>query len=132
MEESKPPKKPIEKETTPKTPKEEVEAFVAEFGLSPLMPSEFEGLPISLLESMACGCIPITTDVGESGSVIKHRVTGFLMGNNKAEDIINTLGIAEKEDLDLISKNCVKTIKENYDLNILTEKFIEIYDNFKK
>ena len=97
-----------------------------------VMPSEFEGLPISLLESMACGCIPITTDVGESGSVIKHRVTGFLMGNNKAEDIINTLGIAEKEDLDLISKNCVKTIKENYDLNILTEKFIEIYDNFKK
>src|SRR3989338_4140679 len=44
MEEPKPPKKPIEKETTPKTPKEEVEAFVAEFGLSPLLPSEFEGL----------------------------------------------------------------------------------------
>ena len=97
-----------------------------------VMPSEFEGLPISLLESMACGCIPITTDVGESGSVIKHGINGFLMKNNKPEDIIKALKTAERENLDAISENCIRIIKEKYDWNMLTEKFIEIYDNFKR
>jgi len=93
-----------------------------------VMPSEFEGLPISLLESMACGCIPITTNVGESGDVIKHGENGFLMVNNTPEGIINALKLAEKEDLDLISKNCARTIKEGYDWNILTDKFIDVYN----
>ncbi len=93
-----------------------------------IMPSEFEGLPISLLESMACGCIPITTDVGESGSVIKNEVNGFLMENNKPEEIAKVLKQAEKENLGLISKNCTKTIEENYDWNVLSDKFIEVYN----
>ena len=40
--------------------------------------SHFEGLPISLLEAMSCGCIPISTKAGGTVDVILDGKTGYL------------------------------------------------------
>jgi colanic acid/amylovoran biosynthesis glycosyltransferase len=45
--------------------------------------SDYEGLPISLLEAMACGCVPICRRTRSGiGELIEHEVTGLLVSDN--------------------------------------------------
>jgi glycosyltransferase involved in cell wall biosynthesis len=44
-----------------------------------LMPSRFEGLPYTLIEAMAGGCVPVATQLrGVTDFVVRHGETGFL------------------------------------------------------
>lgn len=43
-----------------------------------ILPSRCEGLPITLVEAMLCGRVPIVTDVGGNGELLDDGVTGFL------------------------------------------------------
>jgi glycosyltransferase involved in cell wall biosynthesis len=45
-----------------------------------LMPSQFEGLPIALLESQACGCVPIVSRLpGITDTAVEDGKTGMLV-----------------------------------------------------
>lgn len=50
------------------------------------LPSKYEGLPISLLEAMGCGCIPIGTPAGGVANVIKNEENGFLTPSFELEE----------------------------------------------
>lgn len=41
--------------------------------------SENEGVPVSIMEAMSCGLIPIATDVGGTRELIENEVNGFLL-----------------------------------------------------
>jgi glycosyltransferase involved in cell wall biosynthesis len=43
-----------------------------------VLPSRAEGLPLALLEAMACGRVPIVTDVGGNAEVVEDAVSGFI------------------------------------------------------
>jgi glycosyltransferase involved in cell wall biosynthesis len=43
-----------------------------------LLPSAGEGLPISLVEAMICGRVPVATDVGGNAELIIDEYNGFL------------------------------------------------------
>lgn len=43
-----------------------------------VLPSEHEGVPNVLLESMACGVPPVATDVADNAFVVRDRETGFI------------------------------------------------------
>lgn len=43
--------------------------------------SNYEGMPISLLEALSCGCTPICTPVGGIKNMIQDGITGFLSEN---------------------------------------------------
>jgi glycosyltransferase involved in cell wall biosynthesis len=44
-----------------------------------MMSSEFEGLPVALLEAMSMGCMPACTDAGGIPDVIQNNVNGILV-----------------------------------------------------
>jgi glycosyltransferase involved in cell wall biosynthesis len=51
-----------------------------------LLPSRFEGVPLTILEAGRFGCVPLATDVGAVGEVIEHGRTGFLFRNTRDEE----------------------------------------------
>jgi glycosyltransferase involved in cell wall biosynthesis len=47
--------------------------------------SKFEGMPISLLEALACECVPICTPVGGIPNLITNNSNGFLSKNTEED-----------------------------------------------
>ena len=94
-------------------------------------PSYFEGLPNSLLESMASGVPSISTNVGSIPDLISHANNGFLYepGQN---DKLESLLISLLEDFELrkkISTNSKKHIANNNTIEIATKTIDEIFTN---
>ncbi|MGM0946822.1 MAG: glycosyltransferase [Bacteroidota bacterium] len=52
-----------------------------------LSSSEFEGLPIAMLEAMACEVPVVATRAGGIGEVIQHGIQGFLSGIDDWEEL---------------------------------------------
>lgn len=44
-----------------------------------LLPSRFEGVPLTILEAQRLGCVPIATDVGAVAEIIAHGRDGWLL-----------------------------------------------------
>lgn len=57
-----------------------------------LLPSLFEGLPLSLLESMSFAMVPVVTSVGSIGDVVKDEETGIIVEMRSSEKIAEALG----------------------------------------
>jgi len=61
-----------------------------------LLPSQFEGLPIALLESLACGCVPVISRLpGITDVAVVHGETGLLVEPGDIDgyaDSVATLG----------------------------------------
>ena len=56
-----------------------------------LLPSQFEGLPLALLEAMAAGCVPVVSDRGSIGSVVDDGRNGFLIQPGDHMQIVGKL-----------------------------------------
>lgn len=93
------------------------------------LPSIYEGLPITLLESLAVGCIPICSPVGGIPSVIEDGYNGFLSLSSSEEDYYNVmkrfLGMPETN-IESIKANGQKTF-DNYDISKVAIGYEKIY-----
>lgn len=56
-----------------------------------MMASEFEGLPIALLEAMSMGCIPVCTKAGGIGEVVRDGVEGKLVEVSQPLALVSAL-----------------------------------------
>ncbi len=52
-----------------------------------LLPSRFEGVPLTILEAQRLGCVPIATDVGAVAEIIAHGEDGWLLENGGDGDV---------------------------------------------
>jgi glycosyltransferase involved in cell wall biosynthesis len=80
-----------------------------------LLTSEFEGLPVSLLEAMAHGCVPVVTDI-DSGipEVVRRGETGFRVPLGDIGAFADCLGRLQsdpelRQSLSAASYNAVRT-----------------------
>lgn len=85
--------------------------------------SKGEGFPVSLLEAMACGCVPIVSNVGDIGDVIRQGKNGFLF--NDTDDTTELATLLQK----LLSNNMLIEKMQQEALKIRT--IISVDNNAK-
>lgn len=75
-----------------------------------LLPSgETEGMPVVILEAMACGIPVIASDVGGISDVLKDGCNGFLFKPGSPEEIAGAIRKIFDADIDELSENALKT-----------------------
>jgi glycosyltransferase involved in cell wall biosynthesis len=82
-----------------------------------LLPSFYEGLPMSLLETMSFGQVPIVTPVGSIPMVIIDNVNGIFIRLKNTEDIVNAVTELKKNKnfTTTLSQKAKETIIEKFD-----------------
>lgn len=95
-----------------------------------VLPSEYEGLPISILEIMSQKKFLIATDVGGNREIIKDGVNGFIIEPKNIEALENKLNyvIKNSNKLEEIKEKAYYTIKNNFSLENMVERHEEYYN----
>lgn len=94
-----------------------------------LLPSYREGLPYSILESLAAGAPVVATKVAGIPDIVVDGVHGILIDSHEATDVAQALRrLSESpEKIRKMSQNCREWAKHRLGLDRLAEEFGEIY-----
>lgn len=96
-----------------------------------VFPSQNEGLPMAILESLSYGVPVITTNVGSISDVIRDGYNGYFIevGDFKRiSEYINGL-LLSKSIYNFLSKNSITSIRNNYDNDQYFKNIKDIYNN---
>ncbi|MEO7453981.1 MAG: glycosyltransferase family 4 protein [Fimbriimonadales bacterium] len=88
-----------------------------------------EGLPYALLESMAAGCVPITTRVGGQPDVMQDGVHGLFIPSKDPRALADAV-IKLDDDRNLLLKmaqNGIVRIRDHYNVERLASQFRDVY-----
>jgi glycosyltransferase involved in cell wall biosynthesis len=93
-----------------------------------MMSSEFEGLPIALLEAMSMECAIVTTDAGGVKEVIVDSESGLMVGVDEWPKLAEKLELLRDDELRAkLSKGARKRVGEAFSLKRMVGELEEIY-----
>lgn len=92
--------------------------------------SHWEGMPISLIEAMSLGCIPVCTSVGGIPDMITDGVNGFLSRPNHTAAYADALRkVMYGHDLDKMKAKTIQTYKNRYTISVSADRYLNMYHN---
>jgi glycosyltransferase involved in cell wall biosynthesis len=95
-----------------------------------ILPSYSEGVPKAVLESMACGAIPIVTPVGGIPDVVTDGKTVYILQNNNPETIAEKIIqlVAGNKDLNETSDSARRFVIFNYSYEKLKQEWKKLLE----
>jgi len=95
-----------------------------------VLPSLYEGMPKTLLEAMACGCVCGGTPVPGIEEVLRHEENGIVAKGVNSEDIKTMYKMLHEARVDELSRGAEQTIRFDYSLVSIKELENLIFQNF--
>jgi len=108
-------------------PSDEVFAILQKMDIS-VLPSLSEGMPNTLLESMAAGLPVVATAVGGTVEVVKDGETGYLVPPKnpaKLADALHKL-IANRTERESMAKQAVERFEKHFSVDIMVDRYEEL------
>lgn len=95
-----------------------------------VLPSYYEGMPLSVAEGMAHGCATIASNVGSLDQMIDDGRTGLLVNPKDSDDLYNALKkvIDNTAYQETLGRAAYSFAKDNYDITKMKDNIIEIYN----
>jgi len=90
--------------------------------------SIFEGMPISLIEALACGCIPICTPVGGTVNIISNGVTGYLSLSVSEKDYYNSVLIYLGNKTLVKREDLIQYYSSHFGIEACANKYLSLYE----
>ena len=94
-----------------------------------LLPTYAEGLPYTLLESMAAGVPPITTEVGAIPDVVTEGVHGLFVPLRDPVAVAQAVALlaADRPALERMREACVRRVVQGHSVAALAGEFARLY-----
>lgn len=98
-----------------------------------LMSSDYEGLPITVLEGMAASLPIISTKAGGVPDVVEDKINGRLIDIGDEESLVNAMldSVRNNDLFDEYSKNS-KTLSLKYSIEHCAEEYMKLYTSLYK
>ncbi|MBL4932626.1 glycosyltransferase family 4 protein [Clostridium paridis] len=99
-----------------------------------LLPSYYEGMPMSILEAMSYGVPVISTNVGSIPTVVKDYKNGFIIEPGNINDLKKyiLLLLNDEKLRSVMSNENYRLVSENYNIENNVNKLFEIYTRLIK
>jgi glycosyltransferase involved in cell wall biosynthesis len=96
-----------------------------------MMTSEFEGLPLSLLEAMSCECAVVATNAGGIKEVLANGVNGFTADVNDWQDLSDPLKqlITDPSLINEVSVAARSRVIESFSIQTMVSQLESTYSN---
>lgn len=98
------------------------------------LPSYTEGLPLVVIEAMACGLPVVVSTVGGIPELVKDDVNGFLVPpkdkaslTKKLKKLVDDIDLREK-----FGRKALETVDDEFNIDKKVDKLIEIYQGMVK
>lgn len=94
-----------------------------------VLPSYYENCPIVILEAMACGTLILSSDVGDVRIMLNNDKLIFNVGDKKelSKKVHELLNISTNEK-EKITENLMKRVEENYDVKVISQEILKLYE----
>lgn len=93
-----------------------------------ILPSIYEGMPISLIEALSHGSFPICSPVGGISDMIDDGINGFLTAGTSVEDITNSvIRYLNYDDKEMIKENAKKSYHDRYAIETTGLNYLKAY-----
>jgi glycosyltransferase involved in cell wall biosynthesis len=99
-----------------------------------VLSSDWEGVPLTLLEAMGYGIPSVCTSVGGIPDVIEHAVDGMLVSKGNANALSEALErvLMNKGFASSLSLSGQEKFRRRYSIDITTKKYLELYQHRSK
>ena len=91
--------------------------------------SDYEGMPITLIEALACGCIPVGTPVSGFNDIIIDGQNGFVAKAISDESYFNALKRAVGNKKSISTDFLKQMYKENLSMEVCARKYEELFQS---
>ena len=91
-----------------------------------------EGMPISLIEALSCGCTPICTPVGGIINTIIDGVNGYISNSISEKDYYDSLNIYLNQKNKILKINLINYYEDNFSIEKCAEQYINAYSKSLK
>ena len=92
-----------------------------------IMNSNSEGLSNAMLEAMSKSLVVIVKKIRSNKDILKDKFNCMLFKNKYELEKI----LKKKNNIKKLSKNSFMTVKEKFNINIITKRYIELYQKLK-
>lgn len=94
-----------------------------------LLPSNYEGSPLVLLEAQAHGCVPIAARLpGITDQVVQDGVSGFLVNPAEVEGYVKSISqLLAPERWCMLRNNGISLSKQHFSLNRMGERYLALF-----
>ncbi len=94
-----------------------------------MMTSEFEGLPVGLLEAMSMGCVPACTSAGGIGEIITDGENGAIVPVDQPHKLYDKICelILQPEKMDSMKAAARLTVVSQFDIDTMVRSIEDIY-----
>lgn len=92
-----------------------------------ILSSKLEGLPLSLLEAMSMGVIPVVTPVGGVPEVVENGVTGYLSRSVEADDYYNCVKQAVRNEGNVSTEHLKSVYEEKYSMRACSAAYQRLF-----
>ena len=94
-----------------------------------VLSSSYGGLPLTLLEAMSIGCIPICTPAGGITDVLQNGINGFIASSFEENDFYSAVKQALQNKGNINTSQIIDEYKNKYSMEICSNKYFEVFNN---
>ena len=93
-----------------------------------ILPSRFEGLPLSLLEAMAAKLPVIASNISGSAELVEHGKNGLLFESENHLDLADKISwlYDHKDEMSRFAQNAYEYVQA-FDISVMCEKYWDLY-----